>query len=183
MATRFDKNLLSRFWGNVNKDGYTPLHCPELGPCWIWTGAVSGSGYGVLWTGKKLETVHRLSWEIHGNDLPKHKKNGRVEIYILHHCDNPVCVRESHLFSGTSRDNSLDSMRKLRHTCGERNSHAILTEQQVIQLREAFKNTRVAREAENKAIQEWRFLVRSFKISNQTALGVAYGRLWKHIPL
>jgi hypothetical protein len=27
--------LGERFWVKVNKDGPVPVHCPELGPCWV----------------------------------------------------------------------------------------------------------------------------------------------------
>lgn len=33
---------VERFWAKVNKEGSVPEHCPEIGPCWTWTGATSG---------------------------------------------------------------------------------------------------------------------------------------------
>lgn len=35
--------------------------------------------------------------------------------YACHHCDNPMCIRPSHLFVGSPRDNTLDCMNKGRH--------------------------------------------------------------------
>ena len=37
-----------RFWRNVNKDGPLPEGKPELGPCWVWTAAKNGNGYGAF---------------------------------------------------------------------------------------------------------------------------------------
>jgi hypothetical protein len=34
---------------------------------------------------------------------------------VLHHCDNPPCVRPDHLFLGTAKDNSDDKIRKGRY--------------------------------------------------------------------
>jgi len=42
-------------------------------------------------------------------------------MYVMHSCDNKLCVNPSHLLIGSAKDNKLDSVRKLRHAYGERN--------------------------------------------------------------
>ena len=78
--------------------------------CWEWQGCKSRRGYGVLSFDGKRYAAHRLSWSIH------HKKPiPASNEFICHHCDNPSCVRPSHLFKGTPRDNVLDMVKKKRH--------------------------------------------------------------------
>ena len=43
-VTEFGR-FTERFWAKVNRDGTVPAHCPELGPCWVWTAAVTKFGY------------------------------------------------------------------------------------------------------------------------------------------
>lgn len=45
MATRPSPD--QRFWAKVNKDGPIPIHRPDLGQCWVWTGE-SRHGYGFI---------------------------------------------------------------------------------------------------------------------------------------
>ncbi len=54
---------------------------------------------------------------------------------VLHRCDNPSCVRPSHLFMGTNRDNVEDMLRKGRQPRGEAKTLAKLTEATVRALR------------------------------------------------
>jgi hypothetical protein len=98
-----------RFWEKVDKNGQVPAHCPELGPCWVWTGADNG-GYGVLKVpgSKELVRAHSFSWELHNGPIPK-------GLWALHHCDNPPCVRPTHLFVGSSQDNIDDMVAKGRN--------------------------------------------------------------------
>jgi hypothetical protein len=53
--------------------------------------------------------AHRLAYAL--------TKNGCPARFICHKCDNPACVRPSHLFAGTAQDNVDDMMRKGRHGC------------------------------------------------------------------
>jgi len=75
--------------------------------CWGWKGRKGTGGYGVLHDRGKLIMAHRWMWEAIEGEIPP-------GMLVCHGCDNPPCVRPSHLFLGTSRDNTLDSARKGR---------------------------------------------------------------------
>jgi hypothetical protein len=120
-----------RFWEKVNKDGPVPTHCPELGPCWLWTGAMKHGkwAYGVLGgsiRGKAPKLAHRISWEIHNGPIPDNK-------LVLHRCDlvNGPCVNPDHLFLGTFKDNTRDMLAKRRHK-------VILTDEQAAEVRRRY---------------------------------------------
>jgi hypothetical protein len=66
------------------------------------------TGYGCVWVDGKARKAHRVAWSLTHGDIPAGTR-------ILHSCDNPPCCRPEHLFAGTSRDNTLDMVRKGRH--------------------------------------------------------------------
>lgn len=89
--------LEERFWGNVLKTR----------KCWVWTGAISSAGYGqIVYEGKQYG-AHRISWMLHNPEGPG-------DLFVLHKCDRPECVRPSHLKLGTQKDNMQDRDRKKR---------------------------------------------------------------------
>ena len=58
-------------------------------------------------------------------------------LHVLHHCDNPPCVRPSHLFLGTDADNVQDMLAKGREArnYGDDHHNIKLTDAQVAEIR------------------------------------------------
>lgn len=61
----------ARWFDKVDRDGPTPQHAPWLGPCWTWTGALSGTGYGEFRDDDgRLVGAHRwIAERVAGRDL------------------------------------------------------------------------------------------------------------------
>ncbi len=114
--------IADRFWEKVKKTR----------GCWLWTASKQAAGYGsfVVHKGDSPVGAHRLSYELEIGSIP-------TGMQVLHRCDNPSCVRPSHLFLGTQRDNMRDMRTKgrwrykPRDQSGERNPNAILSDAQV----------------------------------------------------
>lgn len=108
MKIEITKILTERFWLKVTTN---PIW--NGSDCWIWRGACFQKGYGQFWTGKTKKKIkaHRYSWVLHNGQIP----NG---FYVLHKCDNMVCVKPSHLFLGTHADNVADKISKGRQFHG-----------------------------------------------------------------
>jgi len=80
-----------RFWPKVDKNGPTPLHRPELGPCWLWTAGLNVHGYGRIWADGKARYAHHISWELaNGQPIPDGLEHD-------HLCRVRRCVNVSHL--------------------------------------------------------------------------------------
>jgi hypothetical protein len=93
----------NKFWNKV-------LTMNDATSCWEWHGA-KAKGYGIhRHDGKQMRATHYV-WRICKSVIP----DGLV---VLHTCDNPGCVRPSHLLLGTRADNRRDCVSKGRHTKG-----------------------------------------------------------------
>jgi hypothetical protein len=108
-----DEKTLRRVLERVDKNGPMPSHAQHLGPCWVWTGARIGFGYGQMSLSGKSARVHRLMLE---RKLGRRLVSGEC---ALHHCDNPSCVNPEHLFPGTLQDNARDKCAKGRQVKGD----------------------------------------------------------------
>ena len=95
--------------------------------CWDWIGA-KAKGYGRLMAYGRMCPAHRLSYELHCEPIPS-------GMHVLHHCDNPGCIRPEHLFVGTNADNMADKAAKGRQARGIGHASARLTEADVSAIR------------------------------------------------
>lgn len=85
-----DDKTVSRFWAKVNRDG--PVH-PTLGtPCWLWTAAENGRGYGYFRGRPRLGTnrAHKVAWILSRGPVPTGTE-------IDHLCRVRNCVNPAHL--------------------------------------------------------------------------------------
>jgi hypothetical protein len=171
-------DYIDRFWHRVQKGS----------GCWEWTGKPHSEGYGRAQVAPDItEFAHRVSWVIANGPIPE-------GLCVLHTCDNPPCVRPSHLFLGTRGDNARDmaakgrqhlqrnpdaALRGDRHWSrrkpervlrGTAHNQSKLTEPGVIEIRERF------------AAGEGRTsLAKAFGVSPGNIDFIVRGQTWRHV--
>jgi hypothetical protein len=91
-------SIEERFFQKVNKTD----------SCWLWTGALSSTGYGSMGVQRKATSAHRLSYTLFKGQIP----DGMI---VCHSCDVRSCVNPDHLWIGTPSDNMKDMVAKDRH--------------------------------------------------------------------
>ncbi len=89
--------VAERLWAKVDFHG--PMQSPYLGPCWVWSGALT-AGYGCLETkrvrdGSRL--AHRIAYELVRGEI--------TDETLDHLCRNPRCVNPAHLEPVSQREN------------------------------------------------------------------------------
>lgn len=162
---------LLRFWRYVKK-------APGDG-CWIWIGGLTHQGYGAFWANGKTLPAHRYLFVRKRGELA-------VDQLVCHRCDNPKCVRLSHLFVGSQRDNIHDAISKQRfdpqritrtpHVIGEHHPQSKLTEEQVREIRARYQRGR----AGESSPVSLRGLAREYGVS-KFAIQYVLKQGWRHL--
>ena len=73
--------------------------------CWLWTGMTTSTGRGKLKLYGIEHTAPRVIYALHYSLDPGN-------FYVLHTCDDPLCVNPEHLRLGTAQDNTNDMVAK-----------------------------------------------------------------------
>lgn len=137
---------VTRFWRSVDRSG----------DCWLWMGALNSAGYGVL--GK--ERAHRLAYLISTGVAP-------ADQCVLHSCDQPRCVRPSHLSLGDRARNSAEMVQRGRSLKGSRQPNSRLTEAQALAILVSPLSSRE--------------LAKVFPVSARTIRKIRQGTRWAHL--
>ena len=137
----------------------------ERNGCWVWTAGRRALRYGQFWIGGEEHAAHRAAWMLYRGKIPN-------DMHVCHRCDEPLCVKPSHLFLGTHAENMADMDAKGRRVilCGEENGNAKLSEDQVQQIR------RLCAEG-----WQQRDIAGAFGVVQTAVSAIWTGRKWGHL--
>jgi len=139
---------------------FNRVNCTE--GCWLWTGKIDDTGYGIVYTPEKEIKVHRYMWE---------KVLGLDPVQLLRHrCDNRLCVNPTHLLEGTLQQNSQDMCERVRYAHGEEHPLAKLTDKEIEHMEDLYDVWGMT-QAE---------LSKTFKVSSSTVSRVLSGKTRKN---
>lgn len=133
--------------------------------CWVWNGSRNAAGYGHISVNGKKVLTHRHSYLLEHGAIPE-------GLFILHRCDNPPCVRPSHLYAGTKKRNAMDRVERGRSwdSRGENHPTVKLTEAEVLAIRSALSH--------GAGLSD---LGRQYGVTPQAIYQIKTRRAWRHI--
>ena len=145
--------MTATFWDHVHKS--------DGDGCWEWTRYRQPKGYGELTVHRRRWLAHRYAWLITNGDPG--------DLFVCHRCDNVLCVRPTHLFAGTHKENIADAIAKTRMG-GERSGipHRKLSPEQVIEIGRLYATGEYT----------YRSLSKQFGIGFNTVAGIVQGNRW-----
>ncbi|HYE38198.1 HNH endonuclease signature motif containing protein [Methylocaldum sp.] len=134
------------------------------GGCWLFSGQLTRTGYGLICTESKKRQAHRVAFELARGAIP-------AGLCVCHHCDVRACVNPDHLWLGTHAQNMRDQHDKGRGSTtvalGEGHPRAKLTEPLV----------RLIRASEDSAAS----LARTLGVTSSAVRSVRGRRTWGHV--
>lgn len=142
-----------RFWSKVLKSE----------DCWNWTDCKTSKGYGRFRVGGRVGRIvraHRFAYELENGPIER----GKV---CMHICDNPGCVRPSHLSIGDQKDNIADKVLKNRQQRGVQLPQAKLTDEGVREIRGA-----TGTQSE---------IAKRFGVHQASVSRIKARKIWKHV--
>ena len=132
--------------------------------CWPWLDGGSSQGYDVF-------TINRLDYKATHIALILDGRPRPTAPYdcALHSCHNPCCVNPRHLRWGSMAENNEDKLNagRFEPNRGERNGRAILTEEDVRQIRSSTGSSRI--------------VGARFGVSGKQVREIRRGAAWGHI--
>lgn len=139
--------------------------------CWLWQGYLCEPKklYGLTSSnldGKKKKILsHRLSYRLFKGEIP----NG---MYVLHSCDVPLCCNPEHLHLGTAQDNinEMKERGRERKALGEKNRHAKLNDNIVLEIRKLYRNGLTQAQ-----------IMEKFNLPSSTTSYIVNNKTWRHI--
>jgi hypothetical protein len=121
-------NREASFWSRVEKtDG-----------CWLWQGKPGTHGYGTISIRNTPHLTHRVSYEI------AHGSGSADGFFVLHKCDNRLCVNPDHLFLGDHQANMDDMYAKNRAAVGAKHGMSKLTDEDVREIRRRYATEKIS---------------------------------------
>lgn len=131
--------------------------------CWEWQRSIKPNGYAqVTWNGKSYLHAHRAIYIELNGELPS-------SVYVLHRCDNRICVNPDHLFPGTDLDNIADRNAKMRQARGDQVGTSVLTWPKVREIRSRFAAGGCT----------YKGMGREYGVSDMTIKNVVVGNSWR----
>ena len=150
------RDFQSRFWDNIKKNE---------NDCWIWQGDFHAvTGYGRITIDKKSKLVHRVAYEAVNGEIP----DGLMVLHSVN-CTSRLRINPDHLRVGTHDDNMKDMVSMSRSQRGDKNTNTILTESQVLEIKQKIRSRKVF----------YRTIAAEYGVSRQAIKDIALGRTWK----
>lgn len=113
------RNVVERFLEKVEKTN----------SCWNWKARKDQDGYGEFQFNNQKQRAHRVAFLLFKEKLLPSQ-------LLRHTCDNPSCVNPDHLLPGTSKENKLDSISRLRHARTITHGMTKLSQEQIDTIRQ-----------------------------------------------
>jgi len=146
-----------------HRQTYTSLlrHAKYEGNCLIFQGCKDKDGYGLSSIKGVKMPAHRAAW-ILGKGVQLNTQE-----YVLHTCGNRACIDLDHLYVGTQKQNVQDQKNAGTFVEGENSGSAILTKDNVLEIR-----------TKELSIREY---ATKFNVSYHTVWDVSNHRSWRSI--